>query len=83
MLQPDAKHESFEISPRFRQSIEDRIARLDRDAAHDEQQISHLTHPDHIRRQLRLVAAQRSDSLRMRLFLDRARERQQRPLLTL
>jgi hypothetical protein len=38
---------------------------------------------DHIRRQLRLVAVERAEVLRMRLFLDRARIRVPRPLIEL
>lgn len=68
-------HEGFEISARFRNTIEERIARLERDADFDEAQISNLESADHIRRQMRLVAAQRSEALRMRIFLDRARTR--------
>lgn len=64
--------ESFEISPRFRRNVEERIARLERDAAYDEAQMERLDDIDHIRRQIRLVAAQRAEALRMRLFLDRA-----------
>jgi ribosome-associated translation inhibitor RaiA len=75
--------EGFEISPRFRQTIEERIARLDRDANHDEAQMDLLNDIDHIRRQMRLVAAQRAEALRMRLFLDRARTRLPRPLIEL
>ena len=67
--------ESVEISPRFRAMIEDRIDRLDADAARDEARIEHLDNLDHIRRQLRLVAVERSEALRMRLFLDRVRIR--------
>lgn len=67
--------ESVEISPRFREMIEERIARLDADAARDEAQIERLDNPDHIHRQLRLVAVERAEALRMRLFLDRARPR--------
>lgn len=73
--------DSFEISPRFRQSIESRIAKLERDAAKDEEFIAHLDDVDHMRRQLRLVAMQRAEALRMRLFLDRARTRLPRPLI--
>jgi len=73
-----AVQEGYEISPRFRRTVEDRIARLEKDADHDEAQISILEDTDHIRRQLRLVAVQRSEALRMRLFLDRARTRQAR-----
>jgi len=36
---------------------------------------------DHIRRQMRLVAVQRAEALRMRIFLDRARPRLPRPLI--
>ena len=75
--------EGFEISPRFRQSVEERIARLERDAAYDEAQIERLDDIDHIRRQMRLVTAQRSEALRMRIFLDRARTRLPRPLIQL
>ena len=38
---------------------------------------------DHIRRQMRLVATQRSEALRMRLFLDRAKNRVPRPMIAL
>jgi len=76
-------NESFEISPRFRQSIESRVAKLERDAVSDEAFVAHLADLDHIRRQMRLVAMQRSEALRMRLFLDRARTRLPRPLIEL
>ena len=73
--------DSYEISPRFRQSIEHRIARLERDAAADEAFAAHLDDEDHIRRQMRLVAIQRAEALRMRLFLDRAQPRPSRPII--
>jgi hypothetical protein len=57
--------------------------RLERDAATDEAQMDHLDDIDHIRRHMRLVAAQRSEALRMRIFLDRARTRLPRPLIEL
>lgn len=63
--------EPYQISPTFRAVIEQRIARLERDAAHDESWIEFLENADHIRRHLRLVAIQRAEALRMRLFLDR------------
>jgi hypothetical protein len=72
--------ESYEISPRFRRMIEERIARLEQDALRDEAQIASLDHADHIHRQLRLVAAERAEALRMRLFLDRARTRRPQPV---
>ena len=78
-----AAQEGFEISPRFRQTVEERIARLERDAACDEAQLDRLDDIDHIRRQMRLVAAQRAEALRMRIFLDRARTRLPRPLIEL
>jgi ribosome-associated translation inhibitor RaiA len=75
--------DDYEISSRFRQSIEERVARLERDAATDEAQIDRLEDIDHIRRQMRLVVAQRAEALRMRLFLDRAQPRLPRPLIEL
>jgi hypothetical protein len=78
-----ATQESFEISPRFRQTVEERIARLDRDAAHDEAQMDRIDDIDHIRRQMRLVAVQRAEALRMRIFLDRTQARLPRPLVEL
>ena len=68
--------EAFDITPRFRKTIEERIARLENDADWDESQIRRLADQDHIRRQRRLVAAQRAEALRMRTFLDRARSRE-------
>ncbi len=67
--------ESYEISPRFRSMIEERIKRLEEDAVRDEATLESLTDGDHVRRQLRLVAAERAEALRMRLFLDHARTR--------
>jgi ribosome-associated translation inhibitor RaiA len=75
--------DTYEISPRFRKTIEDRIAKLEHDAASDDAQIEKLEDPDHIRRHMRLVIAQRTEALRMRLFLDRARQRLPRPLVQL
>ena len=75
--------ESFEISPRFRRTVEERIERLEKDAAFDEAQVSLLQDDDHIRRHLSLVATQRCEALRMRLFLDRAKTRLPRPLIPL
>lgn len=73
--------EGFEISPKFRQTVEERITRLERDAEYDEGQINRIEDIDHIRRQMRLVAAQRAEALRMRIFLDRAKNRMLRPLV--
>ncbi len=78
-----AVSEGFEISPRFRQTIEERVARLEKDAEFDELQVVNLIDGDHIRRHMRLVAIQRAEALRMRLFLDRAKTRLPRPLIAL
>ena len=78
-----AVQDGYEISPRFRKSIEERIAKLERDAANDMAQIERLEDPDHIRRHMRLVITQQTEALRMRLFLDRARPRLPRPLIGL
>ena len=69
--------EGFEISPRFRRTLEERIARLERDAAWDEAQMARLEDRDHLRRQRRLVALERAEALRMRIFLDRSRTKEQ------
>jgi ribosome-associated translation inhibitor RaiA len=73
MLADCAVNDGYEISPRFRRTVEERIARLEKDAEYDEAQVALLVDGDHIRRQMRLVATERADALRMRLFLDRAR----------
>ena len=83
MLTDCATQDGFEISPRFRRTIEERIARLERDAENDEAQVERLEIGDHIRRQMRRVAVERAEALRMRLFLDRARTRLPRPLIAL
>ena len=83
MITNCAANDGFEISPRFRSTIEERIARLERDAAHDEALVATLEDGDHIRRQMRLVAMQRSEALRMRLFLDSAQARLPRPMIAL
>lgn len=78
-----AVQDTFEISPRFRRTVEERIARLEKDADFDEAQMARLNDIDHIRRQMRLVAAERSEALRMRLFLDRAKTRLPGPMIAL
>jgi hypothetical protein len=75
--------ENFAIGIRFRQALEERIVRLERDAAWDEQMLAALTDEDHLRRHRRLVAVQRTEALRMRLFLDRSRVLLPRPLIEL
>ena len=77
------RSESFEIGPRFRKSIEDRIQRLERDADADERALADLEWEDHIRRHLRLIAVQRAEALRMRLFLDRTGTRAAKPMIAL
>ena len=82
MMIPDSTpQDAVEISPRFRQSIERRIARLEEGAAFDESQLAHLFDREHIRRQCRLIAAQRAEILRMRLFLDRTGIRLPSPMV--
>ena len=83
MMTNCAVGEDFEISPRFRHSVEERIARLEKDAEYDEAQVEYLEDGDHIRRQMRLVSIQRAEALRMRLFLDRANTRKPRPMISL
>ena len=78
-----ATYNRFEMSPRFRRSIEERIARLDGDAEQDEARIKLLVNRDRIRRQMRLVAVQRADALRLRLFLDRMQTRVTVPSIAL
>ena len=81
MISDYEQHEGFEISPHFRQTIEERIARLEQDAASDEAHAALLKDGDHLRRHMRLVAVQRAEALRMRLFLDRTCSRLPRPMI--
>jgi hypothetical protein len=67
--------EHFEISIRFRSIIEQRILRLEFDAARDELDANHLQNTDHIRRQMQLVAAQLEEANRMKRFLENSRPR--------
>jgi hypothetical protein len=83
MITNCAVNEGFEISPRFRRTVEERIVRLERDAERDEAQVAHLKDGDHIRRQMRLVFMQRAEALRMRLFLDRSKTRHPQPMIAL
>jgi hypothetical protein len=71
--------EHFEISIRFRKIIEQRIVRLEVDAARDELDASQLQNIDHIRRQMRLVAAQLEEANRMKRFLENSRPRKPAP----
>lgn len=81
MMTDCSARDGFEISPRFRRSVEERIARLEKDATTDESFIAFLENDDHIRRHMKLVAIQRAEALRMRLFLDRSKTRLPRPLI--
>ena len=83
MEHSDTNMDVFEISPRFRRGIEDRIGRLEQGADFDEAQLAHLVEPDHLRRQRRLIIMQRTEALRMRLFLDRTGTRLPAPLIEL
>lgn len=73
----------YEISPRFRRFLEERIARLEQDSATDEQALHFLSDADHIRRHRRLIAVQRNEAERMRAFLNRSIDRLPRPLIAL
>ncbi len=83
MMENRLLNDGFEISPRFRHSLEERIECLERDAERDEADAMRFMDEEHIRRQLKLVAAQRAEALRMRMFLDRAKTRLPRPLIAL
>ncbi len=83
MLNDFPTKDSFEISAKFRQSIQDRIVRLERDADYDEAQIALLYNSDHIRRQKRMVAVERAEAMRMRAFLERSQGRDQKPSVAL
>jgi ribosome-associated translation inhibitor RaiA len=83
MIANVAANEGFEISPRFRNMVEERIARLERDAEQDEAQVAQLVDRDHVRRQMKLVAMQRSEALRMRLFLYHSKTRATRPMVSI
>jgi hypothetical protein len=74
------QREQFEISVRFREMIRSRIARLEADAASDEAAAERLENPDHLRRQMRLVAAQRTEACRMRRFLEHSQIRALHPI---
>ena len=74
--------EGLEISSRFRILIEERIERLERDAASDEAALALLRHGDHIRRQMRLIAVQRAEAKRLRQFLDHSGTRIPPPMIT-
>ncbi len=81
MLKDIPTPDNFEIGPKFRQIIEERIAKLERDAAYDEAQITLLYNSDHIRRQKRLVMLERAEAVRMRTFLDRSQVREEKPFI--
>jgi hypothetical protein len=83
MIPDTSRWEGIEISPRFRRSMEERIARLERDADFDEAQLDGLWDEDHIRRQRKLVAAERAEALRMRLFLDKVGTRLPAPMIAM
>jgi hypothetical protein len=76
-----ATQEGFEMSLGFRKAILERIAKLESDATCDEAQLDRLNDIDHVRRHMRLVAVQRAEALRLRIFLDRADAGISRPLV--
>ena len=59
----------FEISDRFRVAVENRIAQLEQDAAHDATVIPELLCEEHRQRQQMLVAAQIDEAVRLRARL--------------
>lgn len=69
---PRAAVALYRTSPQFRKNIEERIKRIEQDAAYDESQISRLDDIDHIRRQMKLVDAEKAEASRMKIFLDRS-----------
>ena len=71
----DLVQEHIQISLRFRHMLEQRILRLEFDAARDELTARELQDPDHIRRQMRLVTAQLEQAHRMKRFLENSRTR--------
>lgn len=75
--------ERVEIGLRFRRLLEERIERLERDAADDEATLARLTNEDHIRRQKRLVYAQLAEAMRLRRFLENSQTRLPRPMIAL
>jgi hypothetical protein len=79
MISERSSMDGFEISTRFRRTIEERVARLERDATSDEALLARLENDDHRRRQMRLVAVQRAEALRMKLFLERTQMRLAKP----
>lgn len=81
MITNRVANEEFQISPRFRRSMEGRIAQLEKDAEQDEAQVAHLEDDGHIRRHLRMVFMQRAEALRMRLFLDAAETQHTQPTI--
>jgi len=83
MMTKSATTDGYEISPHFRQTLEERIAKLESDAESDEAQAAFLVDGDHIRRHMRLVAVERAEAPRMRLFLDRANNRLPHPFIAL
>jgi hypothetical protein len=76
-----ATQDGFTMSLGFRKAIQERIAQLESDANGDEARLDLLIDIDHVRRQMRLVAVQRGEALRLRIFLDRADAGISRPLV--
>jgi acyl-CoA reductase-like NAD-dependent aldehyde dehydrogenase len=62
--------ERIEISPRFRRRLEEQMERLEQEANCDETRMGRLSDVDHLRRQRKLVTAQRAEALRIRQFLE-------------
>ena len=60
----------FEVSERFRDAVERRIARLEQDALDDARIIPMLDCEDHRQRQMLLVATQIEEAVRLRARLS-------------
>jgi hypothetical protein len=70
----------YEVGARFRKMIEDRVERLESDADADELALAAILDANHQRRHMRLVNAERSEALRLRIFLSRTRIRGSSPV---
>jgi fructose-bisphosphate aldolase class 1 len=64
--------EPYEISARFYRALQEEAMSLEADAKKDEAFAASLSHPEHVRRQNRLVRAQRERARDLRNFLAKA-----------
>jgi len=61
----------YEIGPRFRKIIQERVERLEADADADELALPTILHAGHDRRHRLLIQTQRCEALRLRIFLSK------------